>query len=386
MFKITLGVNELAHKLAIAGKCVESKPIIPIMANVLISGDATSGYKLTSVNSEMHLEMPIELLDVEGEFQPFTIEYEKINNAVSTLTKGANVIFEVEGNRVCVKHDMGKFVVPSLPAKDYPTTLIPNTGDDFCSFKCNGAALIKNLNLAKLCVSEDRTRPQICGVCIDVLGETFNVVSTSGFSFFLKKNEPIDETQNGEPVNRRLIIPTNTLSAVVGIFANSEEITIESDMRRIYFIDENGVKFSAVMIDGEYPNYNVLIPQWEMTDIVVDKKVLETMIRRASLFADSKVNMIIMTKEGGNLCLSGEDMYFSTSINEKLTIKNDNQLAEGFCIGCNLIHLNNILNAIETSDVVFRFNEPSRAFLIGEKDGDDDKLLLLMPMRINQVK
>lgn len=382
MFKISIGVNDFAHTLAVAGKCIDSKPIIPIMANVLISGDEASGYKLTSANQEMRLEVPIELKLVEGEFVPFTIEYEKINNAVSTLTKGTDIVFEVEGNRIRVIHDMGKFEVPSLPAIDYPTNLPPTNEEGYYSFKCNGASLIKNLNLAKLCVSEDRTRPQLCGVCLDVMENTFNIVSTSGFSFFLKKSEEM-ETPDGNPVNKKLLIPTSILNPIVGIYSNSEEITIESDMRRIYFIDENGMKFCARMIDGEYPNYNVLIPQYEMTDIVLDKKVLETMLRRASIFADSKVNMVVITKEGSNLTLCGEDTLFSTSINERLAIENENSLAEGFRIGCNLIHLNNVLSAIETDKVIFRFSEPTKAFLVSEQSGDDDKILLLMPMRIN---
>ena len=381
MFKISIGVKDFAHTLAIAGKCIDSKPIIPIMANVLISGDETYGYKLTAANSEMRLEIPIELNVDDGTCKPFCIEYEKISNAVSTLTKGTDITFEVDEKKVVVTHNTGKFVVPSMPANDYPVSIPPENAEGYYSFKCNGAAFIKTLDLAKLCVSEDKSRPFLCGVCLDVMENTFNIVATSGFSFFLKKNEPI-ETADGEPINKKLIIPSAVLPAVIGIFANSEEITIETDLKRIYFIDEKGMKHTIRMVEGEYPNYNVVIPSWEMENVKVDKKMLETMLRRASIFTDSKVNMIIFSKEGNNLCLSGEDTLFSTSINEKLPIQNENNLAEGFKIGCNLVHLNNVLNAVETDEVIFRFSEPTKGFLMSEEGGDDDKLLLLMPMKI----
>ena len=380
MFKIKIGVNEFAHKLAIVGKCVDSKPVIPITGSVLISDD-TNGFKMTSSNSEMRLEVPVELSVESGDFEPLCIEYAKISNAVSTLAKGTDITLEVEGKKVVVTHSTGKFTIPCDNGKDYPQSLPVDNSEGYYSFKCNGAALIKNINLAKMCVSEDRTRPFLCGVCLDVMETTFNIVSTSGFSFFLKKDEPM-ETTNGEPVNKKLIIPSSVLPALTGIFANSEEITVETDMKRIYFIDESGMKHTIRMVEGEYPNYNILIPQWEMTDVVVDKKVLETMLRRASIFTDSKVNMVIFSKEGDSLCLSGEDTLFSTSINEKLTILNENSLADGFRIGCNLIHLNNVLSAIETGKVIFRFSEPTKAFLMSEDGGDDDKLLLLAPMKI----
>ena len=143
--------------------------------------------------------------------------------------------------------------------------------------------------------------------------------------------------------------------------------------------------YGVRMVEGAYPNYLMLIPQVENNDVVVDRKMLETILKRASIFANNQSGMVVLTKEGSNLNVSGEDLFFHTSINDKLPIKNESSVEEGFEIGCNLVYLNNVLCATESEDVVFKFNDtPIKAFLLVEKDGNADKVLVLMPMKINQ--
>lgn len=381
MFKVSVGVNEFAHKLTIAGKCIDSKPVIPIMGSLLID-KSPQGFIMSATNSEMRVDIPVELNVEDGEFEPFCIDYTKLSNAVSTLERGTNIVFEIDDKKAVVNHSAGKFAVPmDNKAKDYPVSVKPENEEGYFSFTCNGAALIRNLNMAKPCMSEDKTRPFICGVCLDVFENTFNVVSTSGMLVFCKKNEPMT-TSDGNPINRKLIIPSSVLSAVIGIFANSEEITIETDLKRIYFIDENGLKHTIRMVEGEYPNYLKLIPECEMSDIVVNKKSLESALRRASIFTDSKVNLISLTKTGSELFIAGCDMLYATSFNENLSILNENTLADGFKIGCNLVYLYDVLSAIETESVKFKFSEPSKVFMVEEENGDDEKILLLAPMKI----
>lgn len=381
MFKVSVGVNEIAHSLAIAGKCVDSKPIIPIMGSVLID-KSPQGFIMSASNSEMRVDIPIELNVEDGDFMPFCIDYTKLSNAVSTLERGTNIVFEVDDKKAVVNHSTGKFAVPMAnKAKDYPVSVKPENNEGYFSFTCNGAALIRNLNMAKPCMSEDKTRPFLCGVCLDVFENTFNVVSTSGMLVFVKQNEPMT-TSDGNPINRKLIIPASALSAVTGIFSNSEEIKVETDLMRIFLTDENGLKHTVKMVEGTYPNYLKLIPECEMSDIVVNRKLLDSTLRRASIFTDSKVNLISLTKTGTELSIAGCDMLYATSFSENLPITNENTLVDGFKIGCNLVYLYDILSSIETENVKFRFSDPSKVFVIEEEGGDDDKILLLAPMSL----
>jgi DNA polymerase-3 subunit beta len=383
MYKLSVNVGKFAHSLALAGKCIDSKPTIPIMADVLISNDG-NGFMVSSSNAEMRIDQPIEMSMVEGEFAPFCVNYGKLSTAVSTLSKDTDITLVIDGNKLVVNHTTGKFAIPVENADEYPITpkLVEDDEENkVISFKCNASMLIKNLNLAKNSVSTDNLRPQFCGVCFDIVESKLNIVSTNGQTMFLVRDEAI-EPFNGESITKQIIVPATALNAIATVFADSNDVNVTTDSRNIFITNNSGVKYCVRLTEGKFPNYNALFPELENRSVKVDKNILETILKRANIFTNAITGMVIMTKTGSNLVISGEDLDLATSTKESLPILNESGVEEGFRIGCNLGYLFSMLATIDDTEVVFNFDTPQRAFTIVEDDETSNKTALVMPMNI----
>jgi len=377
MVKLKVGVNEITRVLGLVGKCVDVKPLMPIMSNVLFKLDCNQFMAVTS-NSEMRIELPITMQVEEGEFSALCVNHAKLSSGVASLPADTDIEMIVEEGSLVVVHETGKFKIPTDDAKDYPVST--PLEEDTYQFECNGSMLIKYLDLAKLCVATDNLRPQLCSVCLDIIDSKLNIASTSGVSMFVEEKEDIDIIRGTE--NRQLLIPSSSLPAIVSIFNDSELVKVTTDGKRLFIGNSGDILFSVRMVEGAYPPYMSIIPQEVGNEIKINKNMFERILKRASIFSNISTHLVVLTYRSGNLLITGEDIDFSTSINEKLPVLNETTLEEDFRIGCSLIHLGNVLSAIETENVILRFNSPQKAFTLSEDDETSKKLLLIMPMAI----
>ena len=377
MVKLKVGVNEITRVLNLVGKCVDVKPLTPIMSNVLFKLDCDKFMAIAS-NSEMRIELPITMQVVEGEFSALCVNHAKLSSGVASLPTDTDIELVVEDGSLVVVHETGKFKIPTDDAKDYPVST--PLEEDTYQFECNGSMLVKYLDLAKLCVATDNLRPQLCSVCLDILNSKLNIASTSGVSMFVEENEDIDILRGTE--NIQLLVPSSALTAIISIFGDSEIVKVTSDGKRIFIGNSSDVLFSVRMVEGNYPPYMSIIPREIGNDIKINRSMFERILKRASIFSNFNTHLVVLTYRKGVLHITGEDIDFSTSINEKLPVLNETTLEEDFRIGCSLVHLGNVLSAIETENVVLHFNTPQTAFTLSEDDEASKKLLLIMPMAI----
>lgn len=87
--------------------------------------------------------------------------------------------------------------------------------------------------------------------------------------------------------------------------------------------------------------------------------------------------------EHNEMLVSAQDIDFSTSAEERIMCSYD---GSGLTIGFKATYLIDILNNINSEDVILELADPSRAGLIvpAENQEDEDLLMLLMPMMLNE--
>ena len=105
-------------------------------------------------------------------------------------------------------------------------------------------------------------------------------------------------------------------------------------------------------------------------------------LRRVSLFTNQANNLIKLALSNDSLNISAQDIDFSISAEETLDCQYSGQL---LTIGFKSQFLIEILNNINSSEVLIELSDPSRAGLIlpYEQNEDEHLLMLLMPMLLN---
>ena len=163
----------------------------------------------------------------------------------------------------------------------------------------------------------------------------------------------------------------------------SGDVTIEFDGKNVAFTLSR-YKMFCRQIEGRFPNYENVIPKQEdnINKIVVDRASLVNALRRVSLFTNQANNLIKLALSNDSLNISAQDIDFSISAEETLDCQYSGQL---LTIGFKSQFLIEILNNINSSEVLIELSDPSRAGLIlpYEQNEDEHLLMLLMPMLLN---
>ena len=136
------------------------------------------------------------------------------------------------------------------------------------------------------------------------------------------------------------------------------------------------------LIDGRYPRYNAVIPKDNPNRLTIDRGALLSALRRVVPFASESSMLVRVRLEAGRIELSSEDIDFSTSAKESLICEYDGQ---PMSIGFKGSALTEIVNNLQSDDIVMLLADPSRSGLVfpAEQPENEEILMLLMPMLLN---
>ena len=179
------------------------------------------------------------------------------------------------------------------------------------------------------------------------------------------------------------ILPKKPASLLRNILPREEgPTTVEFDDKNAFF-NLNNYKVVCRLVEGNYPNYNSVIPRNNPRKITIDRVEFHNTLRRVSVFSNQASNLVKLHLKGNQVTVSAQDIDFSISAYERITCQYEGDELE---IGFKSIFLLEILANIGSQDVIIELADPTRAglFLPAVTENEsEDLLMLLMPMMIN---
>ena len=158
-------------------------------------------------------------------------------------------------------------------------------------------------------------------------------------------------------------------------------VTIKFDDNNAYI---NCTNFEMVcrLIEGRFPNYNSVIPQNNPHKVIIDRLSFLNALKRVSVFSNPASSLVKLQLKENQLKVSAQDIDFSTAAEELIACQ---FTGVELSIGFKATYLIEILNNINSTEVVVELADPSRAGLIipAENEENEDLLMLLMPMMLN---
>jgi DNA polymerase-3 subunit beta len=292
--KISILQTHLLSTLTSVGRIISSKAQLPILQNVLletkgnifiVAGTNTETSIVSKSNAKIEKEggacVPAKLL----------IEF------ITSLPEGT-VEMNVKDGALCISSSGFEATIPCVSKEEFPT--LPKQD------KTKGAELpkdvfIKALESVLFAAATDEGRPILTGVKIQKSEEDTLFVATDGYRLSLKR---VDLTMS-ENVNRT--IPARTLSEVVRVGeGNTEDKIIEikniDEAQLGFFLGDTEI-YTRVL-DGEYPNFEKILPKKNTTKIILDKEKFLQAVKSASIFARDNANIIKFIISEGEITIS----------------------------------------------------------------------------------
>jgi DNA polymerase III subunit beta len=279
--------NGLAQVLNVVG----SKTTMPILSNVLIEADKDF-ISLTTTNLDLGIRCKIKADVKEG--GAVTLPVKRLATIVRELPN-LDVVFDASPNhQVKLASGGSNFRIMGIGKEEFPP--LPEFGDEK-SFTLDQPELVSMLKSVSYAQSSDETRYILNGVYFSFRDGRLSLVATDGRRLALIAKEMEIPTDSAGSI----ILPAKTVSELLRMLDKGEKVKIDFSERRCSFqigTDKDGsglvdsIYLYSKVVEGNYPNYQQVIPKETHQRIKLERELLLQCIHRAALVTNEKANSV----------------------------------------------------------------------------------------------
>lgn len=270
---IKCNLKDLINGLNIVSKTTPTRTTMPILEGVLI--EAYNGrVKLTTNDLELGCEHSFESNIIEE--GRIVVETKTLNEIIRKI-EDEEIEIRVEDNVFIIKSINGVFKLAVMNPLEYPKLPVFNVDS---SVELEQKTFKDMVRRTIFSISTDENRPVYNGALIKVEDNILTIVTIDGFRLSLRKN--LSEKKIND---FKAIIPGRTLSEILKILSEDEQtIKIGVNKNQALFEMGDSVLVSRI-IEGDFLNYNSIIPEKYETKVKVRTKSLLDAFERVALFA-----------------------------------------------------------------------------------------------------
>ncbi|HAH04721.1 MAG: polymerase III subunit beta protein [Parcubacteria group bacterium GW2011_GWA2_43_17] len=279
--KFTCTQENLNKALALVSHVASRSATLPILNNVLL--EVKNGLiNLNSTNLEIGINTNLRgKVEKEGSF---TVQAKLLADYINLLPK-ENVEIELKDQTLYVKSKNQETYVKGLDANDFPVIPEVEKGEPLV---VKSADLRQALNQVMFAVTLDESRPEISGVLFLINKTALVLVGTDSYRLAEKKITFI----NPATEEKQIIVPLRTLQELSRILNEVEgsETNIYVNDSQILFSLNGEVELISRLIEGQYPDYQQIIPTEFKSQIKIRVDELIRAIKSVSLFCKPGIN------------------------------------------------------------------------------------------------
>ena len=339
--KFVFDKDAMIKEIAIAQEIITNKSPVSILSNILvIAENGTLTIKATDSTVKFTTNVPV---DIEEEGRT-TIFCDKFMSILSSLPSG-DIEFIQEDIGVTIKpiSKKVKFQLKSQASDKFPEI---GSSENIPFFELPSKDFKEMIKETIFAVSDDRNRYFMTGVYFVKNGDTLTMVATDG-----RRLSSVNKNIANVPEFQPAIVPTKILSTVLKHAPEEGNIEVTVIDKSI-FVKFGSMEFSSVLIDGQFPNYQKVIPENLTMSFQVNKSDLDAALKRTTIMVDKKVSRIIFKISSGVLKLVSPDTELGNA-DEEIPCRYDGQ---DISMALNFTYVTEPLKVIDSENVVFDFN------------------------------
>jgi len=361
--KIKVLKSLLGKNLQTVQSVISSRSSLPILSNVLIEAE-NGEIKLTSTDLDIGISSRF-TSEVE-EQGAITVPAKRFSDIIKELPDEDVLISTMKNNSVAIRCGKCFFKILGLPKEDFPRlpefTNEPNVTMD-------GGVLKKMLGMTCFSVSHDETRYVLNGALFIFKSNKLTVVTTDGKRLSIVKQ---DIGESG--LDKAIIVPSKTISELNRVLEDEGELKFTISDNQIRFALKN-VTIISRLIEGEFPDYEQVIPSQAKEKVVVQREQLLLGVRRAALLTTHDSQSIKMDILKNKTVISKSNPNIGEAKEEIETSYKGHDIAVGF----NPSYLIDVLKVVPKDELEIEISGPDKPAVIRI---DDWYLYLVLPMQL----
>ncbi len=365
--------SALNSRLASASKVLASKNTMPILDCFLIDVTTEGQMYVTASDSEKCFIANLPLLEQSGAGR-FCVSAKTLMESIREIPEQPITLeFNENTYELRGKHSTGQFTIMAQSAEAYPA---PRPVTDGNALNIPADLLLSGIGKSLFATANDEVRLVMNGIFFDIKPDHLIFASTDGRKLVKNINRNIQPGFEGH-----FILPKKVATILKAVITKGDE-----DIHIVYTNDRATITTEDMtmhfrLIEGNYPNYNAVIPTSNPYRATIDRQAFAGALKRVSVCCNKSSGLVKVELGHNELHLTGQDNDYSTSAEEFLTCEYDgNPISIGF--SCQF--LIEICNILDSESIILELADPSRpGLLIPAQEKENEQLLmLLMPMRV----
>ena len=294
--KLTILKEKLKEGIKIVERISQKSLTLPVLQNTLLKAEKNF-LKLSTTNLESGINWQgLAKVEKSGEI---CIPTKFLSNLLSFLPDKP-ISLEVKDSVLSLKCENYTSKIKGLGTEEFPIIPQPKEGK---SVVINNSKFCKALGQILNIPSSSTTKPEISGILFSFQKNLLKMVATDSFRLAEKKISLKAKLSK----DYSLILPQSAAREIVGIFGEKQgSLKIYLSPNQILFeymvseVSQPQIQFTSRLIEGEYPNYEEIIPEKYETEVQIQKKEFLNQIKTASLFSGkiNEVQLKINSKTG----------------------------------------------------------------------------------------
>ncbi|HET9545784.1 MAG TPA: DNA polymerase III subunit beta [Gaiellaceae bacterium] len=365
--KVTCRSEELAEKLAVAGRGVSTRTSVHVLTGILLRAE---GGSLTLAATDMELSLRLSL-DATVDGDGATVVPGRLLVDIARLLPPGEVTLEHRAEEGTLKLTCGpaSYALNTFGVEDFPR-LPELEGDE--SFSVERQAFLDTVAKVSRSASRDESRPVLTGILVRFEAGRLVMAATDSYRLSVKETQ----LEGGPGRELEAIVPARALGELSRVAQAAASDTIEIGIRDNQVVFEvDGVVLTARRIDGQFPNYKQLVPEAFEAEVELPRDEFLDVVRRTALMAQRKSPLRLRFEEG-QVTVSAQTQDVGEA-QESLPVAYGGDTLE---IGFNADFLRDGLESVSEDKARLKLISPLRPGLI-QGEGDDF-LYLIMPIRL----
>ena len=282
--KLSVMQENLARGLSVVSRAVSTRSTLPVLANVLLKTE-DAGLKLTATNLEIGITYWVPgKIETDG---ATTVPARLLTDLVSTLPAGDRVDLDLQaGDTLHIQCGRFETHVKGIDADEFPAI---GAAGERPTTRVAQNVLRRALAETTFAAASDEARPILTGVLARFEGDQLTLAAADNYRIAVKTIPVLDAVPETS-----VVIPARALNELSRVLADVEdpvEILLASGKNQILF-HLDGIDLVSRLIDGQFPNYQQVVPTSHTTRAVLDREELLRAVRPAALIAHESANIV----------------------------------------------------------------------------------------------
>jgi DNA polymerase-3 subunit beta len=368
--KLSVMQENLARGLSVVSRAVSPRSTLPVLANVLLKTE-DGGLKLTTTNLEIGLIYWVPgKIEVDG---ATTVPAKLLTDLIVSLPGGDRVDLETAaGETLHVRSGRFQSHLKGIDAEEFPSI---QAAGERPTTRIAQRDLKRALEETAFAAATDEARPILTGVLCRFEGASVTFAAADNYRIAVKTIpilDPVGDTS--------IVVPARALTELMRVLGDTDDPVdlVLAQARNQVLFHMDGIDLVSRLIDGQFPNYQSVLPKTHTTRAILDREELLRAVRPAALIAHESANIVkLQVGADGD---AGITVSANAEIGEHVGTVEAEVEGDGTTIAFNAKYLADVLTNVDAERFALELQGPLAPGVF-RPVGDDRYVHVVMPVR-----